>query len=225
MRCEKCNIDHDGRYGSGRFCSQSCSRSFSTQKKRSLINEKVSSKLKGKPRKMEGERKSIMVEKICQKCGKNFTISWSKRRQKTCSVECGAFLKWDYPGYRENMSKINSDLAKKQHSKGTGIGWRTRKKLEPSYPEKIAIRTLDSLNVEYEYEMPFGKYFVDFAINDRMIAIEIDGRQHKKEERRKTDEEKDSLLCESGWKVYRILYPEENIKESIKNILAGIPSR
>ena len=225
MRCEKCNIEHDGRYGSGRFCSQSCSRSFSTKEKRSLINEKVSSQLKGKPRKTEGERKSIMMEKICQKCGKNFTVSWSKRRQKTCSVECGASLKWDHPGYRENMSKINSDLAKKQHSKGTGIGWKSRKRLEPSYPEKIAISVLEEIGIEYEREYPIGKYFIDFVIHEHMIAIEIDGQQHKKVERKITDEKKNTLMKAEGWKVYRIPYPEENIKERIKNILADIPSR
>ena len=218
MRCEKCNIEHDGRYGSGRFCSQSCSRSFSTQKKRSLINEKVSSKLKN--------RGNGKVEIICQYCKKELEVSWSRRNQKSCSVSCSSKFNWTGNGFRENLSRINSEIAFKRHKDGDSkFGWSTRKKLEPSYPEKIAIGTLDSLNVEYEYEMPFGKYFVDFAIHDLMIAIEIDGRQHKKEERRKTDEEKDSLLCESGWKVYRILYPEENIKERIKNILAGIPSR
>jgi hypothetical protein len=32
MKCEKCNKDHDGSYGSGRFCSNFCARSYSTKK-------------------------------------------------------------------------------------------------------------------------------------------------------------------------------------------------
>lgn len=32
MKCEKCKQEHDGSYGSGRFCSAKCARSFSTSK-------------------------------------------------------------------------------------------------------------------------------------------------------------------------------------------------
>ena len=37
MKCEKCNNQHDGKYGSGRFCSCECARSFSTTIKREEI--------------------------------------------------------------------------------------------------------------------------------------------------------------------------------------------
>jgi len=46
-KCEKCGKDHNGLYGSGRFCSEKCARSFSTYEKREEINRKVSQKLKG----------------------------------------------------------------------------------------------------------------------------------------------------------------------------------
>lgn len=48
MKCENCNNDHDGTYGSGRFCSVTCSRSFSTKNNRSQTNAKISSSLKGR---------------------------------------------------------------------------------------------------------------------------------------------------------------------------------
>lgn len=44
--CENCGREHDGSYGSGRFCSTKCSRGFSTKAKRQEINEKVSKKLR-----------------------------------------------------------------------------------------------------------------------------------------------------------------------------------
>ena len=47
-KCEKCSTDHFRQYGSGRFCSAKCARSFSTADKRQDINEAVSRKLKGK---------------------------------------------------------------------------------------------------------------------------------------------------------------------------------
>jgi rubredoxin len=43
--CENCEKDHDGSYGSGRFCSSKCARGFSTKAKRKEINDKVSLKL------------------------------------------------------------------------------------------------------------------------------------------------------------------------------------
>lgn len=47
MNCENCNNEHDGSYGSGRFCSCKCSRGFSTKAKRKEINDKVSKKMQG----------------------------------------------------------------------------------------------------------------------------------------------------------------------------------
>ena len=46
--CENCEKEHDGSYGSGRFCSSKCARGFSTKAKRKEINEKLSKKLKKK---------------------------------------------------------------------------------------------------------------------------------------------------------------------------------
>lgn len=47
MKCEKCSEEHDGSYGSGRFCGVKCAKSFSTYNKRDAINQKVSNRLKG----------------------------------------------------------------------------------------------------------------------------------------------------------------------------------
>lgn len=44
-KCENCELEHNGEYGSGRFCSNKCARGFSTKNKRLEINEKVSLKL------------------------------------------------------------------------------------------------------------------------------------------------------------------------------------
>ena len=50
MKCETCDQDHNGLYGSGRFCSKRCARSFSTQMSREEINKRVSQKLLGRQR-------------------------------------------------------------------------------------------------------------------------------------------------------------------------------
>jgi Zn finger protein HypA/HybF involved in hydrogenase expression len=49
MKCENCPKEYDIIiYGSGRFCSEKCARGFSTKSKRIEINQKVSTKLKGR---------------------------------------------------------------------------------------------------------------------------------------------------------------------------------
>jgi len=46
MNCENCGDNHDGKYGSGRFCSSKCARGFSTKNKRKDIKKKISESLK-----------------------------------------------------------------------------------------------------------------------------------------------------------------------------------
>lgn len=50
MNCEKCGKEHDGSFGSGRFCNSYCARSFSTQKNRKEINIALSKSIKSSER-------------------------------------------------------------------------------------------------------------------------------------------------------------------------------
>lgn len=59
MICEYCEKEHNGFYGSGRFCSNHCAKGFSSKEKRELINKKISEKLKKIP------------DRFCSKCGTN----------------------------------------------------------------------------------------------------------------------------------------------------------
>lgn len=60
MECENCGSDHNGNYGSGRFCGKACARCFSTRAKRLEINIKVSKKLTG--RLISQETRNKLVE-------------------------------------------------------------------------------------------------------------------------------------------------------------------
>ena len=85
---------------------------------------------------------------------------------------------------------------------------------EHSYPEKWLIKVLDNEfgmkeNVDYRTEMPFGRYALDFAWENKKFAIEIDGEQHERfEEYKKRDEKKDELLKENSWIVMRIKWKD-----------------
>jgi len=208
-KCENCECEHDGSYGSGRFCSSKCAKGFSTKAKRSLINEKVSKTLTGTG--IEA------FKKTCLNCKKDFKTK--KEKQKFCSVSCSIKYQWKNKDYRKKMSKMSSNLAKKRHlNNDKTFGWQTRKNLEPSYPESIAIRYLNELKIDYEREYPFEKYFIDFALKNK-IAIEIDGKQHELKDRIKSDKKKDKLLKSKGWKVFRIKFPKDNIRDNIKEII------
>lgn len=78
MLCEKCGTDILIKYGSGRFCSAKCARSFATSKDREGINKKVSEKLKG--RKLWSRPDSFRLAENARKVR-------MKRLQKTWETE------------------------------------------------------------------------------------------------------------------------------------------
>lgn len=80
MECLNCNKEHDGSYGSGKFCSQKCARAFSTKEKREEINKKVSKTLGG-----TGQT----YKYICFYCGKEIRRTRKNRNNiKFCNNEC-----------------------------------------------------------------------------------------------------------------------------------------
>ncbi|MBN2837760.1 MAG: hypothetical protein JXM74_03310, partial [Fusobacteriaceae bacterium] len=97
MICENCKREHDGSYGSGRFCSQKCSRGFATKSKRKEINEKVSKSLKGSGH--------ADINKTCEFCGKEFTVWYNKRNQRFCSAKCTAKFRANNEDIKNNISK------------------------------------------------------------------------------------------------------------------------
>jgi very-short-patch-repair endonuclease len=179
MKCEICDIEHQGNYGSGRFCTLKCARSFSTLFKRDEINKKVSEKLKR------------TRQKTCKGCGKLFISD--TRRKSLCSNECKRLSK-SIAGKKSYNTRILN---------GTHSGWKSRLGKLPSYPEQYFIDLfLNEGYTDYVRELPFKKWFIDFAFQDRKIAIEIDGKQHRY--RKDKDKEKDKDLTEDGWIILRI---------------------
>jgi very-short-patch-repair endonuclease len=197
MKCENCEIEHDGSYGSGRFCSSKCARGFSTKAKRKEINQKVSEALTGTG--------NGNVKIKCKNCGKIFEREWRLRNREYCSPLCSKTSE----EVKEKISKTQQENFKK----GIIKGWASRKNLEPSYPEKFFMKVLDNNNIKYERELRVGKYFIDFAIKDKMIALEIDGKQHLYEDRIESDKRKDKFLRKKNWDVYRIPWKNINTLE------------
>lgn len=67
--CENCGEHHNGTYGSGRFCSASCARSFGSKQHRQETNQKISNSIKKYLSKSEPCNKDTGVRYKCKFCG------------------------------------------------------------------------------------------------------------------------------------------------------------
>ncbi len=90
MKCEFCEKQHNGNYGSGRFCGSKCARTFSSVKSLNLKNEKISLGLK-KYHKKRPSPPQELFERTCV-CGTKFFVNkWQIKFKaaKYCGVVCG----------------------------------------------------------------------------------------------------------------------------------------
>lgn len=111
----------------------------------------------------------------------------------------------------------------KLHPENTA--WR---KSNISYPEKLFINIIKEYHLDEKFlivrEYSFFPYFIDFAFVDLKVAVEIDGSQHLKPERKEKDNLKDELLISNGWRVIRISenevkYNKDNVIKQLNNFI------
>lgn len=170
MTCEKCKNEHDGTYGSGRFCSQSCAN---RQVHSEETKRKISMKCSGISPPNKGTSKYQKIQKICPICSKPFTVvEWNNKTycSKACNVidqkNGNKFCKIGGPG-AENKGGRNSF---KGYYKGI---W-----CDSTYELVWVIYNLDH-NITFErnqtpfpYITPDGKthsYYPDFKQGDEYI--------------------------------------------------------
>lgn len=185
--CENCGKEHDGTYGSGRFCSSKCSKGFSTKAKRKEINENVKNTL---IRKINGGdtfgyiRHKTLIEKMCPTCKNTFQPKKSttiyccvkcktenkelKERQRlTCQKNCG--------GYREGSGRgkkswYNSIIAGPVYLQSS---W------EVAYAKYLDINKINwkrnTQRFYYSDGIKFRYYIPDFYLIDEDTFIEIKG--------------------------------------------------
>lgn len=120
MNCENCEKNQDGFYGSGRFCSEKCARSYSTKSKRLEINKKVSEtflKKKFVPWN-KGNRKKRNI-KICNGFDRSDKKQTQKPRCKLCkkitrsvsNIFCSSKCKVEYDWNKKIEKAIKTGLA------------------------------------------------------------------------------------------------------------------
>lgn len=82
--CEKCKKEHDGKFGSGRFCSRPCSNSH---KRSDESKQKTSLALKGKTR--EFWKRRPLTEEELSKWKENQRKSWERKYHNATFEELG----------------------------------------------------------------------------------------------------------------------------------------
>lgn len=168
MKCEFCNSEHQGSYGSGRFCNSKCSRSFSSISKREEKNRKISEKLKGRL------RTRTLSTKNCIFCNDQFT---TLKNANYCSKKCASRA----INAREDVKEKHRISRLQQIEKGNiGYGIKTEyngircdsvlefaflKKYFSENPEASVERFKGFLELE-----DGKKYQPDFIINNKIIV-------------------------------------------------------
>ena len=147
----------------------------------------------------------------CVVCGKNAKQKRGTSFCKTCgSDKCKIGIRKHIKVTEDTKNKISAGL-KLSHSSGVHPGWKhiNSSKNRMSRPEKIFNELLkengffDKYSIEYGFSV--SKYFLDFAILDLKIDIEIDGQQHFRTNYAISyDLARDNFMINDGWSVYRI---------------------
>jgi hypothetical protein len=176
MKCEKCLIDHDGKYGSGRFCSSICSRSYSSNKNKEEKNKKISESLKGKYTGSENSHykngNDLNMKKFagtCPVCKSTFNSSKTKTY---CSRKC--YLNDTNFEYKTKVSG--------GYRKGSGIGkkgWYKGYWCDSSWELAFVIYNLENniiferntIGYEYYYKGNKHKYYPDYKVFDTLYEI------------------------------------------------------
>lgn len=163
-KCENCGIEHDGSYGSGRFCSDKCAKSFSTKNKRKEINEKISKTLTKEP-----------YIRICKGCKEEFKTK--KKHQIYCSSDCvNLYVNTGRTPSEETRKKL-SLATKKSYKEGKQVYGGTSKwydykniRVQGTYE----LRTCKILDKWKEQ----GKIKDWEYTNDRVQYIGVDEKKH-----------------------------------------------
>jgi len=171
MKCEKCNKEHDGSFGSGRFCSRSCanSRIRTDEIKKKISNSiKTSEKFRLSVIAQLGER----ITKICPICKNEFEVRLSSKDQTFCSIEC----------FRKDTNFKYHKAAKGGYRKGSDRGkggWYKGIYCDSSWELAYVMYCIDNdikikRNTEkFEYYWKGDKhyYIPDFLIKGKYVEV------------------------------------------------------
>lgn len=213
--CERCGKVMLNKYASGRFCCSECvHKRKQSEVTKHRIQNGVNAHLMLFPNRCNqfGEFKNVVNKiiqpRICVICGNSFTPNRTNNgtisRTTACSKQCADALRIERS--RESALKL---IAEGRHN-----GWISRNihSYAENFWEKVLINNMIPYIQEKTVRCDNTNYFLDFALPGN-IDLEIDGGQHKREERQASDQLRDKRLTLSGYTVYRIDWVNPNNEE------------
>lgn len=217
MICENCGNEHDGSYGSGRFCSKECRGAYAHSCERkhpkgaSWICDQCGEEFKSRAL-LYNHKREVHGSKRCW--NKGLTKDTDPRIAKgveTLKKHISEGLVkncWEGKHLPDEIRKKISASMKKAHAEGRAhnIG-ECRWNNEPSWPEKWFMQVIENEFTDKNYvrERPFHRFSLDFAWEHKKKCIEIDGKQHEVlPGYKERDLRKDKALADEGWQVLRL---------------------
>jgi len=218
MNCENCNNEHDGKYGSGRFCSCKCARGFSTKEKRQEINIKVGNKLRiydNKP-------------KYCITCNKEIGIQNKSGYCRQCNP---VYLSESYRKSISDSQKKNGNSGGFRIGAGRGKhGWYKGFYLHSTWELAWLVYQLDHNEkieqckdkFEYEFEGQKHFYYPDFIWKGQYVEIKGWRYPNTKEKLEQFPSDKKLLLIEGKKDIAPFI---KYVKETYGDILSLYEAR
>jgi very-short-patch-repair endonuclease len=233
-KCLNCNAPLEYENKHNKFCNSSCAATYNN-KKRGERSEETKEKIKDSLQEYYKNNPynnlhnitqlKIYPKKYCLECGNELSRTQIMKKRIFCSNKCSSKNKGKNEDYKEKLRKSALERIKQ----GKHNGWNSRKII--SFPEQFFTTVLNNNKINYKFNFKIkhselkncknkSYYFLDFFLIDKNIDLEIDGKQHDFKDRKEKDKERDWVLTNNGFIVYRIKWKSVNNnrgKEYIKN--------
>jgi hypothetical protein len=144
MVCEQCSIEHQGIYGSGRFCGASCARTWTSRKDRTNKNKKISKALKGR---QIGFFKS---HQLTPEQEQRRRISLSKTQKRLYEENCVRDLRMWKSGANFSERRCKNLLIFERDEKCEICGWAEVNPFTGRIPIELEHKDGDCYNNQYE---------------------------------------------------------------------------
>lgn len=205
MKCENAQCDKPlGKYAK-RFCSKSCSNAVVKRLASTDSRKKMTETLRKTKSDARGD-----TSRACIACG--LVFDYQSKKRKTCSDECFAKVRVEV-SKKATEASLHSDNRK---------GWLPRtgrtSRAEALFEQLLA----DNGVTGWEREHRVGRWYIDFAFIDKMIAVELDGKHHAYADRAQSDAVKDAHLASVGWKVFRVKLGKKDSFDGVSEQLLSI---
>ena len=193
-----------------RFCGSSCSASFNNRSRgphSAKTKEKISIRTRESILGLIEEGvipRAKILEKKCMFCAEGFSASMSKKSKIFCSKSCKVKYGKTNPEAVAKARLLGRKSVERQMKQGRWKGWSGQGEGVRSYPEKYVEERIVSAGSLYSFQHQVGPYKIDFAFIERMIALEVDGKQHEYPKQKESDLRKDAYISQLGWLVFRL---------------------